>query len=228
MALERSLLRMRTAAELAVETAEAAQAAKKAEASSVFVHAAGLSPSAELIAAAVDTGINVHVQVRPRHGDFIYTEEELATIREEIIAACTAGAYGVVIGATDATGTAPNVELLRELTQLAADNGAKSVTLDRVFDNFTDQPRALLLLSSAGLTRVYTSAGKESAVDAQAELQALVAIGDTMGVDIYAAGDIEVKNVHELRDVRLHGVLVDYTTPEDAKALVDTIKPWTR
>ncbi|MDO4909394.1 MAG: copper homeostasis protein CutC [Corynebacterium sp.] len=254
MALERSLARMHTTVEIAVDTIAGVCAAKKAQASSVelasaLFEAGGLTPSLALVEEAVKTGIDVHVMIRPRPGGFYYTEDELDIMRKDIVHACKAGAKGVVFGIADETGTGLDVERMRELTNLAADNGAKAVTLHRLFDVLPDRNRALLQVAGVGVTRVLTSGGKDTAVDAQAELGGLVTIADTMGVEIVAGGGITPENVHELRDVRLHGIhasckMLSTTTgpagpgggsaphyvtdPAAVKKLVDIISPWTR
>ena len=59
----------------------------------------GLTPSAGMIGMAVNSGIDVHVLIRPRAGDFIYTEDEVDCMIYDIQIARKLGAQGVVIGA---------------------------------------------------------------------------------------------------------------------------------
>src|SRR5215470_14806190 len=59
----------------------------------------GTTPSAGTIAEACRwLSIPVHVLIRPRAGDFVYSERELAVMRHDIEAAKALGAAGVVLG----------------------------------------------------------------------------------------------------------------------------------
>src|SRR5690606_30778488 len=74
----------------------------------------GLTPSPGLMARAAKAPIPVHALIRPRAGDFSFTEDEIATMEADIDAARAAGLRGVVLGATHADGTL-DAETLRRL-----------------------------------------------------------------------------------------------------------------
>ena len=59
----------------------------------------GLTPSAGMIEIAVNSGIAVHVLIRPRGGNFVYSEDEVDCMIYDIQIARKLGAQGVVIGA---------------------------------------------------------------------------------------------------------------------------------
>lgn len=59
----------------------------------------GITPSAGMIRMAVETGITVHVLIRPREGDFVYNDDETACMLHDIREARRLGVHGVVIGA---------------------------------------------------------------------------------------------------------------------------------
>ncbi|MFN5999549.1 MAG: copper homeostasis protein CutC, partial [Paracoccaceae bacterium] len=60
----------------------------------------GLTPSAGLIALAAGCGVPVVAMIRPRAGDFVWSETEVAMMEAEIAAARAAGLAGVVLGAS--------------------------------------------------------------------------------------------------------------------------------
>ena len=89
--------------EICVEGFEEALAAEQAGADRVELCAAlsegGITPSiAQIRLAKARCAIPVFVIIRPRGGDFLYTEAEFEAILEDIAAAKTEGADGVVIG----------------------------------------------------------------------------------------------------------------------------------
>lgn len=211
MAMERGLLRMHTVVEVAVDSLNGARAAKengavRIELAQALHEAGGLTPSHALIESVVASGIETHVLIRPRPGGFHYGEEELSIMRADIIQALKLGAHGVVIGAADSTGTALNMDAIKELGNVARDNGAQAVTLHRVFDTITHPKHALLALSGAGITRVLTSGGKKTAAEAATELSELVMMADTFGIEIMAGGGITPENVENLHSTRVHAV----------------------
>ena len=76
------------------------------------------------------TDIRIHVLIRPRFGDFLYSEDETALICKEIDAFRAAGADGVVIGSLSPDGSLCT-EQLKRFREHARD---MSVTLHRAFD----------------------------------------------------------------------------------------------
>lgn len=117
----------------------------------------GLSPSPEQIAAArqaMGQQWGLMAMVRPRAGDFAYTNEELTQMLAEIALAAQAGADGVVLGL--AHGGAVAEPIIVHLAEEAKRLGL-SVTFHRAFDALTDPVAALPALISAGVDRVLTS-----------------------------------------------------------------------
>src|SRR5271163_2252049 len=83
----------------------------------------GTTPSVGTIAEACRwLSIPVHVLIRPRAGDFVYGERELAVMRRDIEAAKALGAAGIVLGVLDGRGdiardaTAALIALARPLS----------------------------------------------------------------------------------------------------------------
>ena len=130
----------------------------------------GLTPSAGLMELAARCGIPVMVMIRPRAGDFIWTETELRVMETDIATARTAGLAGVVLGAL-----APDRRLdqaaLARLTRAAA---GMDLTLHRCFDLVPDMGVALEEAVALGFRRILTSGGAETAAQGAKRIQSLV------------------------------------------------------
>ena len=136
------------------------------------------------------------VMIRPRGGDFCYSDAEFRTMEADIRMAKQAGADGVVLGILCTDGTV-DVERTRKLTALAS---PLQVTFHRAFDMTSDPFAALEEVIVSGCHRILTSGQK-----ATAPLGALL-IGQLV---VQAAGRIEL--------MAGSGVL-----PENALLLLDT------
>ena len=112
--------------------------------------------------------LKIHVLIRPREGDFVYSEEEVR-IMEEDIRASLPYAEGIVIGALDAEGNI-DIETTRRL--VAASEG-KPVTFHRAFDVCRDPLTALEQIISLGCQRILTSGQQPKAVQGVSLLKAL-------------------------------------------------------
>lgn len=118
----------------------------------------GTTPTKALYEAVREQcGIPVHVLIRPRYGDFCYSEQEYRICRKEVEQFRRLGADGVVIGILRPDGSL-NREQLAELT--AAADGM-SVTLHRAFDMCRDPLEALETARELGIRSILTS-GQEA------------------------------------------------------------------
>jgi len=114
----------------------------------------GLTPSAGLIAAVRRIpGLKMHVLIRPREGDFVYTDEEFDVMREDILLAKQLGADGVVIGALTPEG---DIDVARCQKLVEAAQGMQ-VTFHRAFDQCREPLLALEQIIAMGCTRLLTS-----------------------------------------------------------------------
>jgi len=135
------------------------------------LHDGGTTPSIGSIDAAhTQLDIDFNVMIRPRGGDFLYSDLELDIMRADVLAARAAGADGVVFGMLKADGTV-NVEQSRQLVELA---GPMSTTFHRAFDMCADPLAALEDLVSLGIDRVLTSGQRPSAIEGAALIKELV------------------------------------------------------
>jgi copper homeostasis protein len=122
----------------------------------------GTTPSAGMIRTArARAKLGLMVIIRPRGGDFLFTDCEFDVMKEDVRMAKELGADGVVIGCLRPDGT-----IDRERTAaLAAIARPLSVTFHRAFDMAADPIAALEGLISLGMDRVLTSGQEASAVE---------------------------------------------------------------
>ena len=121
----------------------------------------GTTPSYGVTKAAVELAANydttIMTMIRPRGGDFVYNELEIAIMLEDIRLTAQAGSQGVVFGAltADKELDKPNLEKL-----IAASKGME-IVFHMAFDELSDddQLEAIDWLSQAGATRILTRAG---------------------------------------------------------------------
>jgi copper homeostasis protein len=154
----------------------------------------GTTPSAGLIARCLERLlVSVHVLVRPRVGDFVYTDDEFEIMKRDIAVAKELGVDGVVIGILTPDGEV-DADRLAELHAIAA---PMQVGFHRAFDSVKDQDEALELLVSLQFDTILTSGAAKTAAKGAARIKHLVErAGDRIG--IIAGGSITADNVGAL------------------------------
>lgn len=114
--------------------------------------------------------IELYVMIRPRGGDFLYSELEYLQMKEDLRFAKNCGVDGVVIGLLDETGQVDGIRT-RELVELAA---PMKVTFHRAFDMTVDYHQALEDIIRSGCYRILTSGQRNTALEGIEVLQELV------------------------------------------------------
>ena len=158
------------------------------------LHEGGTTPSAGLIARCMERLlVSVHVLIRPRVGDFVYTDDEFEIMKRDIAVAKELGADGVVIGILTPEGEV-DADRLAELHAVAS---PMRVGFHRAFDAVKDQDEALELLVSLQFDTILTSGAAETAAAGTPRIRHLVErAGDRIG--IIAGGSITAGNVGAL------------------------------
>jgi len=174
--------------------------------------AGGLTPEASLVEevlGAVD--IPVHAMVRPRAGDFLFTESEFALMKETVTAFRRLGCAGIVTGILTSD-RIPDTGRTGELVRLA---GGMDVTFHRAIDDTVDIPAAAALVAKSGARRILTSGGAADApagapviaglvawlAAGQTVLSVIAGGGVTTGNAAALAGSTGVREVHSRRGV---------------------------
>ena len=122
----------------------------------------GMSPSPFLIRQVLEAvTIPVNVLLRPRFGDFCFTNEEKDVLLQEIEFCRDVGANGVVIGALDPYGDL-DVEFLQDCRHLV---GNMKMTLHRCFDVCQDPYEALEVAETLKFDTILTSGQAAKAPD---------------------------------------------------------------
>ncbi len=131
----------------------------------------GLTPSQAQIGMARERlEIPLYVLIRPRAGDFLYSDIECEVMLRDIEECVAQGCDGVVLGVLDAAG---DVDLPR-CRALVAAAGRLGVTFHRAFDLSRDPLQALGDLIELGCERVLSSGARSSALEGASLLRALV------------------------------------------------------
>ncbi len=175
----------------------------------------GLTPSLGLINAAMQVeGIRRHVLIRPRGGDFLYTEEEKDIMVDDIFAARRAGVDGVVVGALTPDGDI-DVEMCKCFVDAARGEYVDfaegdldeafflppiDITFHRAFDLCRDPNKALEDIISMGFSRILTSGQAATAEQGVCCLQELVKQADGRILIMPGCG-VNANNARKILDV---------------------------
>jgi copper homeostasis protein len=187
-----------TVLEICVDSVESAVAAESGGAQRVELCGAltegGLTPSLGLIRAVRSRiGIGVHVMIRPRAGDFLYSKDDFAVMRDDIAHVAQCGVEGVVLGLLTIDADV-DVERTRELVELAR---PMEVTFHRAIDMARNIDSALEDVIRTGADRVLTSGAEPSAMQGRHRIRELVRASNGR-IRVMAGGGVRAENVQEI------------------------------
>jgi copper homeostasis protein len=184
--------------EIAVDTLDRALAAERGGAHRIELcrelSRGGLTPSVESMRLAREqVRLPIFAMIRPRAGDFAYSEAEFAEMQRDVTVAARMGMNGVVLGMLSDGGRI-DIDRTRQLVELAR---PLPVTFHRAFDVSADLHRSLEDVIRTGTVRILTSGGAASAHAGVGCLASLVETASTRIV-VMPGGGITAMNVAQI------------------------------
>src|SRR5512133_810993 len=154
----------------------------------------GLTPSYGLIREATSIlSIPVFVMIRPRGGSYVYSENEINVMKEDIIFCRETGVKGIVTGMLQTDGSI-NLEQLYRLAELAR---PMEITFHKAIDVSWNILYELGRLKDAGIHRVLTSGGCDTALEGAPILNEMLRIANGK-MKIVVAGKVTCDNIEDL------------------------------
>lgn len=162
----------------------------------------GLTPSYGLIKKVVESvKIPVNVMIRPHAKSFIYTNDELNIMKEDILIAKHLKSNGVVFGVLDKNNTICENSLYK-LLEICED---MDVTFHRAIDELADPVKGIKMLAKySQINTVLTSGGKEDIMDNLPTIKKMIANAGAMRVLV--GGGLNLKNIEQ--------IITETTAPE--------------
>lgn len=133
--------------------------------------------------------IPIHVLLRPRFGDFLYSKEEMEVLVRQANLFAKAGADNLVIGCLTPDGRL-DLEAMKRIVDTA---DGTPINLHRAFDMCRDMDEALEDAKKLGIVSILTSGGCASAIEG---LEVLDRLKKNAGkIDIMAGAGMNAKNI---------------------------------
>lgn len=194
---------MRPLIEICLESVESVLEAEKGGADRVELCSdlfeGGLSPSIATVRVAKKlSSIKINAMVRPRGGDFCYSDIEFEVMKEEVKAFKAEGVNAIVFGILTPEGDIDTARC-REIIELAR---PLEVTFHRAFDMTKDPYKALDDLISLGVDRVLTSGQEATVYEGIDTLKRLIEIAGDKIIILPGSG-IKERNFKKI-DAALH------------------------
>ncbi len=184
--------------EIACFNLESALIAQKAGADRVELCAdmlvGGTTPAIEMIQQACENlTIAINVMIRPRGGNFVYSNSEFEQMKSEIEIIKKLGISGFVFGILNDDNTI-NIEQNKELVELAK---PFSCTFHRAFDEVLDYEKALKNVIFCGFSTILTTGTFSNVMEGKEVLKQLVFQANNR-IEIMPGGGLRSTNISEL------------------------------
>lgn len=184
--------------EVCVDSVESAIAAERGGATRLELCSnlmiGGTTPTRAFIQLVKEqVSIPVYVLIRPRFGDFCYTDLEFEAIKREVIESKNLGADGVVIGILKPDGGLDE-ERMQILCELAK---GMHITLHRAFDVCSNPVESLATVKKLGIHTILTSGQKQTCEEGKELIKELVQVAGEE-VEILVGSGLNVGNIQEL------------------------------
>lgn len=184
--------------EACVDSVESARAAKAGGATRLELCSnliiGGTTPSQSLFKEIrKNMDISINVLIRPRFGDFCYTDDEFKVIKDEAESFYRLGADGIVIGILKPDGTL-DVERMERLMDISRN---MTVTLHRAFDVCANPFEALRTAEALGINTILTSGQENTCINGIELLKKLVSQkGEAL--EILAGSGVSAEVIEEI------------------------------
>jgi copper homeostasis protein len=187
--------------EIACFNLESATLAQKAGADRVElcanVSVGGTTPSIEIIQQArKNLSIDLYVMIRPRGGNFVYSEAELDQMKSDIVNIKKLGVNGFVFGILNEDKTI-NIEQNKALVELAK---PFPCSFHRAFDAVSNYEQALEDVISCGFSTLLTSGTFSNVMEGKEVLKKLVEQAKNR-IEIMPGGGLRSSNISELNQI---------------------------
>ena len=157
----------------------------------------GTTPTIEIIKQAREhLNIDLYIMIRPRGGNFVYSDSEFEQMKSEIEAIKKLGVNGFVFGILKDDNTI-NIEQNLELVELAK---SFPCTFHRAFDEILDYEKALENVISCGFSTLLTSGTFPNVMEGKYVLKQLV-IQANNRIEIMPGGGLRSTNISELNEM---------------------------
>jgi copper homeostasis protein len=169
----------------------------------------GITPSYGLIKQVVEElSIETYVLIRPRSGNFIYTDVEIEIMKNDIQTCKDLGCSGIVSGVLkeDNSLDVKRTKMLIEISKPLA------FTFHRAFDCVSNPMETLESLVDLGVDRILTS-GQESSVDDGLELLNQLKTKGGQNIIILPGGGVHPENTKKIMEAGFNEIHASASKP---------------
>lgn len=154
----------------------------------------GTTPSYGLISSARSkVSIELFPIIRPRGGDFLYSNDEFNIMKEDVLMCKKIGCDGIVVGILSKDGSVDKIRM-SILTKLAY---PMSVTFHRAFDRTNDALKAMRDIIECGCDRILTSGQQPTALEGLSLIKELIIHANNQIIIMPGSG-IRSENIEEI------------------------------